>query len=386
MRLLNTTTLRLEAFYGTAKPKYAILSHTWGDEEVLFRDLDPSRNPENGRIATTKKGLGKVLGSAAVAKAKGFDYIWIDTCCIDKSSSAELSEAINSMFRWYSHSALCCVYMVDVSWDGSLPLTDAADHSNSVESFRNSRWFRRGWTLQELVAPTIIDFYNRSWEFIGDKLVLADSIASITGIPVGVIHGRNVRTCSVSTRMSWAALRETTRVEDIAYSLMGLFGVNMPLLYGEGHKAFARLQEEIARLENDQTILAHKSWDLFALKPDDFLPNLTSKRHAAPVPAMEVTSNGIKLDLLLSKAIPRSSANLIDSAWIGILHCNFADDYLARLGLWLEAVDVNQGTFRRFTFGDSLVRIDPSGGLAATWPPSSVTNEDGKLRTTRDRH
>jgi hypothetical protein len=241
MRLLNTTTVELTEFLGEVPP-YAILSHTWGDEEVTFQDL------ELGNPGTTQKqGYTKILGACNQAQAQGsYTWIWIDTCCIDKSSSAELSEAINSMFKWYEKAAICFVYLSDVQ-DG-----------HDTAQFSSSRWFTRGWTLQELLASKTIKFYTSVWELIGTKISLESQIVSTTGIEKVYISRRDrlVR-ASVAQRMSWASKRKTTRQEDIAYCLLGVFGVDLPLIYGEGGtKAFLRLQEEIMKNLNDQSIFA----------------------------------------------------------------------------------------------------------------------------------
>jgi heterokaryon incompatibility protein (HET) len=240
MRLLHTTKFHLEEFYRDDIPQYAILSHTWGKEEVLFQDI------QNG-TASRKAGWAKVEGCCSQARADNFEWIWIDTLCIDKSSSAELSEAINSMFAWYSYSVICYAYLVDVDadmWDLELD-----------KKIENSRWFTRGWTLQELIAPKVVEFYSTNWIQIGTKRSLRDVISRISGIPTEVLRGaKSYLNCNVGERMSWASLRQTTRVEDIAYCLIGLFNIHMPLLYGEGRRAFQRLQEEILKISFDKTL------------------------------------------------------------------------------------------------------------------------------------
>lgn len=235
MRLLNTTTLKGGYFYGEGGvPEYAILSHTWQEEEVSFQDIDSSSG-------ASKAGFRKIRGCCDRARIDGYDWVWIDTCCIDKSSSAELTEAINSMYRWYQLSAKCYVYMSDVN------RSQGSSDIDFMAMFRKSRWFSRGWTLQELIAPALVEFYDKDWFEIGTKASLQREIAAITGIDLGVLQGKDPGTCNVVQRISWASERETTRIEDIAYCLLGFFGVNMPLLYGEGMNAFARLQQEIVR-------------------------------------------------------------------------------------------------------------------------------------------
>lgn len=244
MRLLNTSTLVVEEFFSEKVPDYVILSHTWGEEEVTLQDMKSGE-------AAAKKGYPKVKGCCEKALSDGFDFCWIDTCCIDKTSSAELSEAINSMYKWYAASAICYVYLPDVTESfGALFPNEITRYRN----FDSARWFKRGWTLQELIAPAAVEFYDRDWKLIGTKLSLREQIAKNTGIDLGVLGGKPPASCNVAVRMSWASRRETTRIEDEAYSLLGLFGVNMPLLYGEGRQAFRRLQEEILRVEEDYTL------------------------------------------------------------------------------------------------------------------------------------
>ena len=210
-------------------PKYAILSHTWGKEEVSFQDF---QSP----TAKCMVGHSKIIGCCDEARAAGLTYVWIDTCCIDKTSSSKLSEAINSMYVWYEIAEVCYAHLADLpgSIDGKAsPLASAA--------FTRSRWFTRGWTLQELLAPSNVVFYSQDWAMIGTKSSLRNEISKITSIPVEVLSKDSRFEASIAMRMSWASKRYTTRIEDMAYSLMGIFGVNMPLLYGEGHNAFARL-------------------------------------------------------------------------------------------------------------------------------------------------
>jgi hypothetical protein len=241
MRLINSTTLQLEEFVPNLIPEYVILSHTWGEEEVSFKDMQ-------GPLAENMKGFAKIKNCCARAARDGFKYAWVDTCCIDKSSSAELSEAINSMYEWYKNARICYAYLEDVSL--TLGRLDWLD-------FRQSRWFTRGWTLQELVAPSIVEFYDVNWTEVGTKLSLQEELSHITGIDISVLRGDEPWSCNVAQRMSWASRRCTTRPEDMAYCLMGIFDVKMPLLYGEGEElAFTRLQEEIMKGTEDYTLFA----------------------------------------------------------------------------------------------------------------------------------
>ncbi|KAF2968996.1 hypothetical protein GQX73_g4567 [Xylaria multiplex] len=248
MRLINTQTLDLEEFQNEHGLRYAILSHRWEECEVTLQDI------ESGQ-ARSKLGFAKIEQCCKQARKDGWRYVWADTCCIDKKSSAELSEAINSMYRWYQRASLCYAFLSDVH--------DAPESAEFDSSFRESLWFTRGWTLQELLAPPDVHFYNHSWQPIGTKESLEHLITELTGIDGEVLtHKAAVFSCPIAKRMSWAADRKTTRVEDRAYSLLGLFDINMPMLYGEGEKAFIRLQEEIIRHSDDHSIFA---WSLPSL-------------------------------------------------------------------------------------------------------------------------
>lgn len=235
MRLINTRTLKLRQFHDKPPP-YAILSHTWGREEVSFQDF------QSPYLREKLAGFSKIRSTCKKAYSHGLDYAWVDTCCIDKTSSAELSEVINSMFKWYKNSAIAYAFSEDYPYQ---KIEKASLITTSI-GFGHSRWFTRGWTLQELIAPRRLEFYNKSWEKIAEKAAIAKELAVITGIDAFVLDGSGpLQQVSVGRRLSWAANRETTREEDLAYSLFGLFVVNMPLIYGEGGKAFLRLQEHI---------------------------------------------------------------------------------------------------------------------------------------------
>ncbi|KAK6382265.1 hypothetical protein LTS17_004152 [Exophiala oligosperma] len=245
MRLLRTTKYTLEEFYDEDELWYAILSHTWAEEEVTFQDLTTTDRPVNFK---SKKGFEKLRKTCLRAKEDGLEYVWIDTCCINKQSSAELSESINSMYRWYQNAVTCYAYLADVTFE---PI-EGLDKSG----FYWSQWFRRGWTLQELIAPSIVIFLDQNWAQIGTKSTLSSVISKVTGIPKNILHGGDLDEQSIAARLSWASQRQTTRTEDIAYCLLGLFDINMPLLYGEGERAFVRLQEEIIKVSTDYSIFA----------------------------------------------------------------------------------------------------------------------------------
>lgn len=269
MYLIHTTTIRLHEFFGDAVPKYAILSHTWEDEEVTFKDM---QSLELSQLRQ-KRGFRKIEYTCAEAHKRELRWAWVDTCCIDKSSSAELSEAINSMYAWYQRSEICFAYLSDVPDDTSpRPMRS---------NFRLSRWFSRGWTLQELVAPAQVIFYGANWSFIGDKLLLCIVLEDTTRVPHDLLLGqKGLNHFSIAQRMARASKRKTTRVEDTAYCSLGLCDINMPLLYGEGVKAFQRLQEEIIKQTDDQSLFtwtvepfSPMSWTLasvLATSPADF--------------------------------------------------------------------------------------------------------------------
>ncbi|KAI5926377.1 heterokaryon incompatibility protein-domain-containing protein [Camillea tinctor] len=271
MHLINVHTLTLREFAGSRDlPPYAILSHTWGPEEISFAEFS---DPGRPYLAHDGAGLRKIRLTCQKARAAGLDWAWIDTCCIDKSSSAELSEAINSMFKWYRGARVCFAIL------------------------GKCRWFSRGWTLQELIAPRHVKFYidelakkgchknknvDRRWISIGSKKDLVGALSIVTRIDSPILLSeQSLDSISVAGRMSWAAGRQTSREEDIAYCLMGIFGVNMPMLYGEGSKAFQRLQEEIMRESDDHSLFVWRAKPesarrfpyrgLLADSPDEFV-------------------------------------------------------------------------------------------------------------------
>jgi hypothetical protein len=337
MRLINCTTLQLEEFFGSNVPPYAILSHTWGDEEVSFVDL-----PLDQLTTIARAGYRKIAFTCTQAIRDGLNYAWVDTCCIDKRSSSELSEAINSMFAWYRDSHSCYAYLSDV------PRVKVDD----------SRWFTRGWTLQELLAPEDVIFYDQEWIKLGTKSEEAEWISKITGIDVTALLGprdsdgveTRLGPFCAAKRMSWASGRQTTREEDMAYCLLGIFDVHMPLLYGEGDQAFLRLQEEIIRKVNDDSILA---WglepemdhplglvsntvrsemtggitgvtDILASSPKDFV-NCAKLNYAGESTSLLTRTNiGLQIRLPLVPLFPPDDPFDPDRnyGWIGLLSCS----------------------------------------------------------------
>ena len=245
MRLLERKSngeFSLSEFFEDKIPPYAILSHTWGDDEVTFEHLTKG-------TGKSRSGYTKIQFCANRVASDGLQYFWVDTCCINKSSSAELTEAINSMYQWYRDAAKCYVYLSDVSRSDS----DEYDHlprSTWKLAFRESRWFTRGWTLQELIAPTSVEFFSSEGQRLGDKISMEQQIYEITRINIEVLRGHPPSNFSITERMSWAVNRKTTRREDKAYCLLGIFNIHIPLIYGEGDKAFIRVVEEINKRLN----------------------------------------------------------------------------------------------------------------------------------------
>jgi heterokaryon incompatibility protein (HET) len=224
-------------------PAYAILSHTWGkeDDEITFEELRAGR-------AKTKPAYRKLEFCRIQAANDGLKFFWVDTCCIDKSNQIELQHGINSMYRWYRDAAKCYVYLSDVS--AHKDTSDCSSHHPWESTFRASRWFKRGWTLQELLAPSSVEFFSKDGVRLGDKSVLEEEIHNITGISINALRGTPLSGFTVKERFSWAKHRETKYKEDKAYSLQGIFNVCIPLLYGEGEDtAFVRLKEEIDKYE-----------------------------------------------------------------------------------------------------------------------------------------
>ncbi|KAI1489839.1 HET-domain-containing protein [Biscogniauxia mediterranea] len=307
MWLLDTITLCLTQI--TLGPSlipvpYAILSHVWGDEEeeVSFYEVQ-----EQTPAAKQKAGWKKMINFCNKARELGFGYVWIDTCCIDKRSSADLSEDINSMYTYYRKSLACFIYLEDVP---PFPSTDnetqqaTISRTQQLEAVQKTKWASRGWTLQEFIAPKRRCFFASDWSLIHNGPDLVEALFTATGIHRGAIIDTDTIQCfSIAERMSWAAKRITTRPEDMAYSLMGLFGVSMPILYGEGgRKAFKGLQSEIIQMAPDMSIFAwrgdYEGSGLLARSPVDFAnsPRL-SFRNSKGLSPFSMTNVGLSIRL-----------------------------------------------------------------------------------------
>ena len=263
MRFLHTHTGSFTWKDDPRAVKYAILSHVWSrdpDREDSYQDVlrvqsqvrtEREHFPSLSEDAVLSRLSPKVRNACVKARRDGLELVWVDSCCIDKSSSAELSEAINSMYAWYEAATICYAFLSDVSAD--------EDPREKESSFRKSEWFARGWTLQELLAPAFVIFLSAKWVPIGTKHDLSDALQQCTGISKAYLtREEDFFQSSIGERMRWAAGRQTTRVEDEAYCLLGLFNVNIPTVYGEGRQAFQRLQQELATREPyvDTTLFA----------------------------------------------------------------------------------------------------------------------------------
>ncbi|KAH9228615.1 hypothetical protein K456DRAFT_56978 [Colletotrichum gloeosporioides 23] len=369
MRLVNVETCRLEEFHGDT-PSYAILSHTWGldHEEISFQDMQQDE-------PSCRKAGDKLAGLCRQASTDGHSHVWIDTCCIDKSNSVELGEAINSMFRWYKESAICYVYLRDVS---------AHNGKVDLDQFRSSRWFTRGWTLQELLAPTKLRFYDHEWHPLGEKHELVGAIESITGIPYGILLGfDDLSNASVAQRMSWAARRITKRKEDSAYCLLGIFDVMLPMIYGEEEHAFIRLQEEIIKKTEDDSILAwgmssgannngesqDTNINLFgnalATSPADFMHSgniVVMENLGSAMEGLETARGCLPVRLRLREAETGQT--------FGFLNCRSKDHSDAVVGIPLFCISPGSASreYIRPAGSKAILRAPPSGADSAPRP------------------
>lgn len=246
-------TFRPVEFAGVTVPPYAVLSHTWDqdDHEVSYQDLIAGNGPN-------KFGWRRLAFCARQAKRDGLRYFWVDSCCIDKRSSAESSEAVTSMFRWYYRSAQCFVYLSGVS--SKTPETASVALKAVLEiQILGIKWFTQGWALQELLAPRIVKFFTSEGAYIGDKLYLGQQIHEVTCIPIAALHGTPMIEFEVKERMSGISNCQTRRLEDMAYSLLGIFGVHIVSLFGEGRdSALKRLERAIAEFAPDKALDVHE--------------------------------------------------------------------------------------------------------------------------------
>ncbi|KAF7502245.1 hypothetical protein GJ744_006300 [Endocarpon pusillum] len=413
MRLLHVTKLKLKEFFDENVPPYAILSHRWGPDEVSYQDF-------MGGFKQDGAGYKKIEKCCAYAATniKTIDlsdlpqrredipdsdwvwvvtpiyWVWIDTCCIDKSSSAELSEAINSMYHWYAESRACYAYLSDVTKSDGI--------NQTLSELQNSEWFKRGWTLQELLAPMDLVLLDKNWTELGTRSHLLAHVAQATGIAeerLELCWSNKASGVSVAERFSWAAHRKTTRVEDVTYCLLGLLGQNMPLLYGERDKAFLRLQLEIIRSSNDESVFVWPSGDrrhmgLIAHHPWKFASKYStqkgefSKIKGLQRPPYAITNQGLQLRVP-AKLSERSSFLLplncqhyegaeLKGAYAIPIHEDVSSGIWVRSGPRLSPKDIPQdgSVYRLDDFEFNGLFIVPT---ASVWSREDLTEENSKV-------
>jgi hypothetical protein len=252
IRLLHCKTFQLREFRGDEVPPYVTLSQTWCPGEVLYEDL-AVRDTKIPWPPTHKEGWPRIQNSCTLALKDGYEFIWIETCCVDKTNSAERTEEMNSCYKWFQRCAVSYTYLVDFN------ITHLG-----LDQMRLCRWFTRSFTLQELIAPPEVKFYSQNWELVGLRSELVPHLYSITGVDPFVLAGGDVKEVKIARKMFWASHRMSSMPEDQTYALLGLFGIQMPLSYGEGENAFQRLQHEIFRSTEDTSLLAWKDeWSSF---------------------------------------------------------------------------------------------------------------------------
>jgi hypothetical protein len=360
MRLLDVRTITLETFTSEYEvPRYAILSHTWGPEEVTLDDLEGG-NPGQ------RHGYWKIKTACQETRRAGINYLWVDTCCIDKSSSSELSEAINSMFKWYEAASTCYAYLEDVEASGvdnfqhtpmSLDITSDQEAEILRSQFAKSRWWTRGWTLQELIAPDVLIFYDKAFQRIGSKEDFVRVVSLVSSIDETILLNKvSLKDVCVATKMSWAAKRRTTRIEDEAYCLLGIFDINMAMLYGEGDRAFVRLQEEIIKATNDQSIFAWTGYQfengsLFAPRPSCFknMYRIRPLYRGNNNTEFTLTNAGLDIRLLLWESNKEFRKDTPGSPYcrrslVAPLACRYEMDFSGPIALELEETE-EKGTY-----------------------------------------
>ena len=331
MRLLNIKTCELEEFKEGPKlrdalDKCAIVSHRWGNNELSFQkyekqmknsnyrdhqfdnpgDTPPSSKAESEGFLKTARARLKAQQQEPTQPQNNLKYIWMDTCCINKEEEGELAEAIVLMFHWYSSAKVCYAYLPDVSAVKKEFQEPGKDEGTKgavkprIGCFECSDWFTRGWTLQELLAPTKMYFFDRYWRFLGTKATLSAQIQRVTGIEAQYLNGDVSRAC-VAVKMSWLARRQTTKIEDMAYCMFGLFGINTFIRYGEREGAFLRLgQELIKQKPYDESIFAWKSPKI----DTNIDPETKSSGLLAPWPTCYLGSGNLTIES--SKYRPRT--------------------------------------------------------------------------------
>jgi len=279
------------------------------------------------------------------------------------------------MYQWYQNADVCYAFLADVP---------------SITTLEDSRWFTRGWTLQELTAPSKVVFLNDRWEVLGTKASLHQEISDCTRIPVDILLGGDPEGASVAQRMSWAATRQTTRLEDRAYSLMGLFGVNMPLLYGEGEKAFVRLQEEILKISDDHSIFAWRSHDnrggILATSPDAFIRSgniIPRMLFSSDDGLITVSNKGIHLGLHFM-ARGGHGAKVYPGVGLGILNCVKTDDDRP-IAIYLRDIFLTMQHFERVR-SEGFRMLDLTPILPPERPMRKMCVRLGRMRHQQPKH
>lgn len=259
MRFLNTSTYEITTDDDPQfrnDPRYAILSHRWVGQEITLQTLRPADLLD---LNLNTPQLNKIRGACSIARQETppIKWLWDDTCCIDKTNSVEEARSINSMFKWYRNATVCYAYLHDVTRSAPGTQMFKSQDPRRKQNDLESEWFERGWTLQELLSPRHLNFFDRGWNFMGSKKDLAGILQRVTGIDARYLTGeRRIQEASIATKMSWMAGRITKEIEDIAYSMLGLLGIAMMPLYGEGTKAFMRLQKTLIESSPDESIFA----------------------------------------------------------------------------------------------------------------------------------
>ncbi|KAL8959902.1 MAG: hypothetical protein Q9193_003308 [Seirophora villosa] len=309
-RLISTSTYELY-MNGDAEinesPDYAILSHRWGKTEVTFQMLT-SLDWRKSNLDTDQMKKIREACKKARDREPPIEWLWCDTCCINKNNSEELTTSLNAMFEWYHKATVCYAYLKDVDWD---PIRKQISKSVDMPS-QESVWFERGWTLQELVAPRYMEFFDRNWNFMGTRDGLSDKLQSVTGIAKDYLTGAaSFKQASVATRIGWMAGRTTFEIEDIAYSMLGLLDISIPIYYGEGVKAFTRLQRTLMENSSDESLFA---WTtpangLTCYRKDDKTPIWAPSRWGLLAPSPDCFSTYRDLVVLPDLYVPRLSGS-----------------------------------------------------------------------------
>ncbi|KAI1109669.1 heterokaryon incompatibility protein-domain-containing protein [Nemania sp. NC0429] len=435
MRLLKTKQYKLVEMNDIPDPfpQYAILSHTWisPKDEITYQDFKQRKGDIENDIFK-QKGWAKLQRYCDRAAKDGWEWAWMDTCCIDKTNPADTQEAINAMFRWYQRAGICYAYLDDVDADKVLAneaflidqdLDDIAGKDNVADpsSFPHmalkafmikAKWFTRGWTLQELLAPPYLVFVDRAWRRIGTRESWADEIEKASRIEARHLTSfspTDFTSCSIAMRLSWASRRETTVEEDETYSLLGLFGISLPLIYGEGRlRAFNRLQRELITVYNDDSIFAWKSlesssgkhalrahqqgytsggvlapsirefWDAFSVKSFGFYGNSFSMTNRG----LEINAKRWRCIDDPTRCIIRLNCGVDTSRHIGIPLMHINDSYerihieelydmrSVDYGHWTEERG-SQSTFIRASSNSN--RLVPSSIFSLQYPPEQVS-------------